>query len=192
MTIARLIGRLNESLSTDMMVVCDVGNSLFAAVGLRTHAHTEFLAFGFCTTLDFAVPAALDAQIPRPDRRALALFGANVLQITGTEFASQARFGLAPMVIVFHNCGYGTEQFVLDGLFNDLSEWRFDRFGGLFAALHVFDAPTKDSFEQALNRAIAAREAPSIINMHLGSDDPSPPVRRLAEHLKSRVRRESR
>jgi hypothetical protein len=61
MTITRLIGRLNESLSTDMMVVCDLGNCLFAAVGLRTHAHTELLAFGFCTTLDFAVPAALDA-----------------------------------------------------------------------------------------------------------------------------------
>lgn len=192
MTIARLIGRLNESLSTDMMVVCDVGNCLFAAVGLRMHAHTEFLAFGFCTTLDFAVPAALDAQIARPDRRALVLFGANVLQITGTEFASQARFGLAPMVIVFNNCGYSTEQFVLDGLFNNLSEWRFDRFGELFAALHGFDAPTEDSFEQALNQAIAAREAPSIINMHLDLDDPSPPMRRLAEHLKSQVRRESR
>jgi indolepyruvate decarboxylase len=85
------------------------------------------------------------------------------------------------MVIVFNNCGYNTEQFVLDGLFNDVSEWRFDRFGELFAALHGFDAPTEDSFEQALNQAIAAREAPSIINMPLDSDDSSP-MRRLAEH----------
>ena len=191
MTIARLIGRLNECLSTDMMVVCDVGDCLFAAVELRTHARTEFLASGFYTTMGFAVPAALGAQIARPDRRALVLVGDGAFQMTGTELASHVRFGLAPIVIVFNNRGYSTERFILDGPFNDVSEWRFDRLGQLFGPLHGFDAPTEDSFEQALNLAIAARDAPSIINVHLDPYDSSPAMRRLAEHLKSRVGGES-
>ncbi|HEX2237044.1 MAG TPA: hypothetical protein VHJ19_01490, partial [Gammaproteobacteria bacterium] len=38
MTIARLIGRLNAALTPDMMVVCDIGDCLVAAVELRVHA----------------------------------------------------------------------------------------------------------------------------------------------------------
>jgi alpha-keto-acid decarboxylase len=187
MTIARLIGRLNERLSADMMVVCDVGDCLFSGVELRTHARTEFLASGFYTTMGFAVPAALGAQIARPDRRALVLVGDGAFQMTGTELATHARFGLAPIVIVFNNRGYSTERFILDGPFNDVGEWRFERLGELFGPLHGFDAPDEESFEAALDQAIAARDAPSIINVHLDPNDPSPAMRRLAEHLKSRV-----
>jgi len=187
MTIARLIGRLNEGLTPDMMVVCDVGDCLFAAVEMRVHARTEFLASGFYTTMGFAVPAALGAQIARPDRRALVLVGDGAFQMTGTELASHARFGLAPIVIVFNNRGYSTERFILDGPFNDIGEWRFENLSQVFGPLHGFAAATEDVFETALNAAIAARDAPSLINVHLEPDDPSPAMRRLAEHLKSRV-----
>jgi TPP-dependent 2-oxoacid decarboxylase len=187
MSIARLIGRLNEGLSPDMMVVCDTGDCLFAAVEMRVHARTEFLASGFYTTMGFAVPAALGAQIARPDRRALVLVGDGAFQMTGTELATHCRLGLAPIVIVFNNRGYSTERFILDGPFNDISDWCFDRLGALFGPLRGFDAPTEESFEAALNKAIAARDAPSVINVHLDPDDPSPAMRRLTEHLKSRV-----
>jgi TPP-dependent 2-oxoacid decarboxylase len=187
MTIARLIGRLNDGLSPDMMVVCDTGDCLFAAIEMRVHARTEFLASGFYTTMGFAVPAALGAQIARPDRRALVLVGDGAFQMTGTELASHARFGLAPIVVVFNNRGYSTERFILDGPFNDIGEWRFENLSEVFGPLRGFDAPTEDSFEVALTQAIATREAPSIINVHLDPNDPSPAMRRLGEHLKSRV-----
>ncbi|MGI8738961.1 MAG: alpha-keto acid decarboxylase family protein [Gammaproteobacteria bacterium] len=187
MTIARLIGRLNQGLTPDMMVVCDVGDCLFAAVEIRTHARTEFLASGFYTTMGFAVPAALGAQIARPDRRALVLVGDGAFQMTGTEIASHARFGLAPIVIVFNNRGYGTERFILDGPFNDIGEWRFHNLSQVFGPLHGFEAATETEFETAFQQAIAVRDAPSLINVHLDPNDPSPAMRRLAEHLKSRV-----
>ncbi len=191
MSIARLIGRLNEALQPEMMVVCDVGDCLFSGVELRVHARTEFLASGFYTTMGFAVPAALGAQIARPDRRALVMVGDGAFQMTGTELATHCRLGLAPIVIVFNNRGYSTERFILDGPFNDISDWRFSRLGELFGPLHGFDAPTEESFEAALMQAIAMRDAPSIINVHLDPNDPSPAMRRLAEHLKSRVGGES-
>ncbi len=187
MTIARLIGRLNQGLTPDMMVVCDVGDCLFAAVEMRTHARTEFLASGFYTTMGFAVPAALGAQIARPDRRALVLVGDGAFQMTGTELSSHARFGLAPIVIVFNNRGYGTERFILDGPFNDIGEWRFHNLSHVFGPLHGFEAATEEAFETAFAQAIAVRDAPSLINVHLDPNDPSPAMRRLAEHLKSRV-----
>ena len=187
MTIARLIGRLNAVLTPDMMVVCDTGDCLFAAIELRVHERTEFLASGYYTTMGFAVPAALGAQIARPDRRALILVGDGAFQMTGTEISTHCNLGLAPIVIVFNNRGYSTERFILDGPFNDISDWKFDKLGELFGPLNGYDAPTEDLFEEAITQAISTRDAVSIINVHLQPDDSSPAMRRLAEHLKTRV-----
>jgi indolepyruvate decarboxylase len=188
MTIARLIERLNRALTSDVMVVCDVGDCLFAAIDLRVYERSEFLSSAFYTTMGFAVPAALGAQIARPDHRALILVGDGAFQMTGTELSTHIRFGLAPIVVVFNNCGYSTERSLLEGPFNDISCWRFDRLGELFGPLNGYDAPDEVSFEKALVEALADRATPSIINVHLSLDDTSAAMRRLTEHLKSRVK----
>jgi len=187
MTIARLIGRLNAALTPDMMVVCDTGDCLFAALELRVHQRTEFLASGFYTTMGFAVPAALGALVARPDRRALILVGDGAFQMTGTELSTHCTLGLSPIVIIFNNRGYSTERFILDGPFNDIGDWRFDKFGEVFGPLQGFDAPTEEMFDSALARAIETRNAASIINVHLRIDDTSPALQRLSEHLKRRI-----
>jgi indolepyruvate decarboxylase len=187
MTITRLIGRLNQLLSSDMIVVSDVGDCLFAAIDLRVHEQSEFLASAFYTSMGFAVPAALGAQIAQPDHRALILVGDGAFQMTGTELSTHARLGLAPIVVVFNNAGYSTERAILEGPFNDISSWRFDRLSEVFGPMEGFDAPTEDSFEAAFNKALSNRAMPSIINVHISADDSSSAMKRLAEHLKARV-----
>jgi indolepyruvate decarboxylase len=188
MTIARLMGRLNAALTPGMMVVSDVGDCLFAAVELRVHERTEFLASAFYTTMGFAVPAALGAQVARPDRRALILVGDGAFQMTGTELCTFARLGLSPIVVVFNNRGYSTERYILDGPFNDISPWRFDRLGEVMGPMRGHDAPTEESFEAAWQAALGDRSMPHLINVHLEPTDPSPAMRRLAEHLGSLVK----
>jgi indolepyruvate decarboxylase len=187
MTIGRLIERLNTTLAPEMIVVCDVGDCLFAAIELRVRQRTEFLASAFYTTMGFAVPAALGAQVARPDRRALILVGDGAFQMTGTELSTHARLGLAPIVIVFNNAGYSTERYILDGPFNDIAAWSFHRLGEVFGPLRGYEAGTEEAFETALQSAIAERTCPSIINVHLSPKDPSPAMRRLSEHLSRRV-----
>ena len=187
MTITRLIERLNQLMSADMIVVSDVGDCLFAAIELRVHEQSEFLASAFYTSMGFAVPAALGAQIARPDHRALILVGDGAFQMTGTELSTHARLGLAPIVIVFNNGGYSTERAILEGPFNDISRWHFDKLDQLFGPLQGFDAPTEDSFDNAFNKALNNRTMPSIINVHLSVSDASSAMKRLAEHLKARV-----
>jgi indolepyruvate decarboxylase len=187
MTIARLVERLNTSLTPEMIVVCDVGDCLFAAIELRVRQRTEFLASAYYTTMGFAVPAALGAQVASPDRRALILVGDGAFQMTGTELSTHARLGLAPVVIVFNNAGYSTERYILDGPFNDIAAWNFHRLGELFGPLRGYEAGTEEEFETALQAAIAERACPSIVNVHLSPKDPSPAMRRLSEHLSRRV-----
>ncbi|MEA2626390.1 MAG: hypothetical protein QOD06_2435 [Candidatus Binatota bacterium] len=187
MSIGRLIGRLNEALTPEMMVVSDTGDCLFAAVELRVHERTEFLASAFYTTMGFGVPAALGAAVARPDRRPLVLVGDGAFQMTGTELSTLARIGSNAIVVVFDNGGYSTERFILDGPFNDVHPWRFARLGEVFGPLAGFDAGTEEEFESALVAALATRGRPSLIRVALPRDDPSPAMRRLAQGLRSRI-----
>lgn len=185
--INRLIGRLNAMLTPDMSVIADTGDCLFAAVELRVHERSEFFASAYYTTMGFAVPAALGAQVARPERRPLVLVGDGAFQMTGTELSTCARLGLNPIVVVFNNRGYSTERFIIDGPFNDIADWRVHRLGEVFGPLHGFDAYDEESMEQALQAALVIPDAPCIINAHLSPDDPSPAMRRLAESLREKI-----
>jgi len=187
MTVARLVQRLNAALTPDMVVVSDTGDCLFAAIELRVHEKTEFLASAFYTTMGFAVPAALGAQIARPDRRALILVGDGAFQMTGCELSTFSRLGLAPIVVVFNNSGYSTERFILDGPFNDIASWRYYRIGELFGPLAGYRAATEEEFDVALVRALRQTDQPSVIEVSLARDDASPAMRRLAEHLRAKL-----
>jgi TPP-dependent 2-oxoacid decarboxylase len=184
--LARLIARLNRLLTPEMVVVSDTGDCLFAAIDLKVH-ESNFIANAFYTSMGFAVPAALGVQAACPERRALILVGDGAFQMTGTELSTIARLGYNPIVIVFNNRGYSTERFILDGPFNDISSWRFERLGEVFGPLAGFDARVEDELEAALAGALAVQEGPSIINVHLEPDDPSPGMRRLAEHLGNKI-----
>ncbi len=183
MTISRLIGRLNEGLGPDMTVVSDVGDCLFAAVELRVHQASQFLASAFYTSMGFATPAALGAQVARPNCRALILVGDGAFQMTGTELSTAARLKLNPIVVVFNNKGYSTERYILEGPFNNIASWRFDKLGEVMGPMNGYDVHNEEQFEAAWHSAVATTDRPSILNVHLRADDPSPALRRLAEHL---------
>jgi TPP-dependent 2-oxoacid decarboxylase len=185
--IARLIARLNRFLTPDMAVVSDVGDCLFSAIDLRVHENSEFLASAYYTSMGFAVPAALGAQIAMPTRRTLVLVGDGAFQMTGTELSTIARFGLNPIVIIFNNDGYSTERYILDGPFNDIAPWQFERLSEVFGPLTGYSASTEEEFENSLTQAFAQTSSPSLINVHLPRDDPSPAMRGLAERLGMRV-----
>jgi alpha-keto-acid decarboxylase len=187
MKIGRLIGRLNQGLTPDMVVVCDVGDCLFAAVELRVHERTEFLASAYYTTMGFGVPAALGAAVARPDRRPLVLVGDGAFQMTGTELSTLARIGSNAIVVVFNNAGYSTERFILDGPFNDVAPWRFHRIGELFGEIAGYETATEDAFEHAFTTALAIRDRPSLIEVRLSPSDPSPAMKRLAQNLRAKV-----
>jgi alpha-keto-acid decarboxylase len=161
--------------------------SLFAALDLRVHERTHFLASAFYTSMGFAVPAALGAQIAEPGLRPLILVGDGAFQMTGTELSIFVRLGLNPVVVVVNNHGYSTERFILEGPFNDIAEWRYERIGELIGSVNGYSAATEDGFEDALRQALATTGRPSLINVQLQTGDASPAMRRLAQHLAGRV-----
>jgi indolepyruvate decarboxylase len=187
--ISRLIARLNDSLTDETVVIADIGDALFSATELVIRGHTEFLSPAYYTSMGFSIPAALGAQMARPDLRTVVIVGDGAFQMTGTELSSLVRHKFATIVIVLDNGGYGTERFLHPGTFsfNDVQPWEYHKLPEVLGGGTGYDVRTEGEFDAALARAWADTSGPSLIHVRLPRDDHSTALARLTERLSKRV-----
>lgn len=187
-TIRALFQRLNEFLTPDMVVIADIGDSLFGAADLTIHRRTEFISPAYYTSMGFAVPASLGAQLANSALRPLVIVGDGAFQMTGLELSTTLRMGLNPIVIVLNNHGYGTERQIGEGPFNDITNWSFSKVPELLGGGWGFTVRTAADLDQALQASLANRETFSIIDVDLDKYDTSPALTRLGQRLSQRVK----
>jgi indolepyruvate decarboxylase len=187
--ITRLMRRLDEQLDDGTIVIADVGDALFASTELTTHNRTEFLAPAYYTSMGFAVPAALGAQIARPDARVVAVVGDGAFQMTGMELSTLVRLNLPVIVIVLDNGGYGTERLLHPGefKFNDIHPWQYANLPAVLGGGQGYDIRTEAQFDAALGAAWTDRSRPSILHVHLDPQDCSEPLAKLAAMMQKTV-----
>jgi indolepyruvate decarboxylase len=187
LTVKRLFEHLNRFLSADVMVVADVGDALFGATDLFIREHTEFLSPAYYTSMGFAVPACVGAQLANRKLRPLVLVGDGAFQMTGMELSTVARYGLNPVVVVLNNNGYGTERHIQDGPYNDLWPWNYSRLPEVLGAGRAFLVKTEGELEHALTEARKWTESFCLLDVHLAPLDRSPALDRLASRLAKRL-----
>jgi len=186
-TVEAMIARINQSLDIETIVIADVGDALFGATELVTQQRTEFLSPAYYTSMGFAVPAALGANVARPGLRTIVLVGDGAFQMTGMELSTVVRHGFSPIIIVLDNQGYGTERFLHPGPFNDIHPWQYHRLPQLLGGGTGYDVRTEGEFDSALTTALKDRKAMSLIQVHLSVGDCSRVLKRLAERLSKKV-----
>jgi indolepyruvate decarboxylase len=186
-TVKRLFERLNAFLSEHTVVVADVGDALFGATDLFIRERTEFLSPAYYTSMGFAVPAAVGAQLANPRSRPLVLVGDGAFQMTGMELATIARYKLNPVVVVLNNSGYGTERHMQDGPYNDVWPWRYSRLPEILGAGRGFIVETEADLDNALTEAERWTESFCLLDVHLAPLDRSPALDRLAARLARRL-----
>jgi indolepyruvate decarboxylase len=189
LTIRRIMGRLEGQIDDDTIVIADIGDALFSASELTTHQRTEFISPAYYTSMGFSIPAALGALVARPDARALVIVGDGAFQMTGMELSTIVRRGLAPVVIVLDNGGYGTERFLHHGdwKYNDIHPWKYHKLPDLLGGGTGYEVWTEGQFDDAINRAWNDRRGLSLIQAHIPPKDASDALRRLTERLSQRV-----
>jgi len=187
-TIRRLYQKLNDILTENIVVICDIGDALFAASELVTKQRTEFISPAYYTSMGFAVPAAVGACFARPELRPLCIVGDGAFQMTGMELSTIVRHGFNPIVIVLNNCGYTTERYILDGAFNDIHCWEYHRIPEVLNGGWGFEVRTEGELEDALQAALANTSSFSLLNVHLDPWDCSAALERLGKRLQKRVR----
>ena len=186
-TIERLYARLNHLLTERTVIIADPGDAMFAAVDLVVRKQTEFISPAYYTSMGFAVPAALGAQLARPRLRPIVVVGDGAFQMTGMELSTIAARGLNPIIIVLNNEGYGTERVIWDGPFNDIHNWQYHRLPDILGAGCGFEVSTEGELEDALTAALAEKKQFSLINVHLSLDDHSRALQRLAGRMSGQV-----
>jgi indolepyruvate decarboxylase len=186
-TLAGLFRHLDTVLTEKTLVIADVGESLFAAADLHVRHRFEFLSPAYYTSMGFAVPAALGASFADPALRPIVLVGDGAFQMTGTELASCVRYGQAPIVILLNNRGYSTEREILEGPFNDVHEWQYDRLCDVIGGGVGSKIRTQGEFEQRLAAAFADPSQLHLLNVLLDPADRSPGMMRLAHRLGNKL-----
>ncbi|MBL8075299.1 MAG: alpha-keto acid decarboxylase family protein [Nitrospira sp.] len=182
-TLEGLFRHLDTVLTEKTVVIADVGESLFAAADLHVRHRFEFLSPAYYTSMGFAVPAALGASFADPSLRPIVLVGDGAFQMTGTELASCVRYGQAPIVILLNNRGYSTEREILEGPFNDIHEWQYDKICDLIGGGKGFRVSSQREFQQHLAAAFADQDHLHVLNVLLSPTDRSPGMVRLARRL---------
>ena len=178
---------LNEFISDELAVIADVGDSLFGAAELRIHQHTNFISPAYYTSMGFAVPASIGAQLSTPNTRPLVIVGDGAFQMTGTELSTTVRYGLNPIVLLLNNHGYGTERHLLEGDFNDIGCWNYSCMPSLFSSGRGFHVRTEGEFDEAMKTALSETQQFTLIEAELEKLDRSPALARLAERMSETV-----
>jgi indolepyruvate decarboxylase len=174
-------------LDENTVVICDPGDSLFGGADLAIHRRSEFVSPAYYTSMGFAVPAAIGAQINKLKLRPMVFVGDGAFQMTGQELSTVVRYGLNPIVFVLNNKGYTTERFILDGPYNDIHDWAYHRWPEIVRAGWGCEAHTEGDLEKALAHALNDKESFSIINVHLDPFDRSEALARLGKRIHSQV-----
>jgi indolepyruvate decarboxylase len=182
-TVNNFFSRLNHFLVPNNVVICDIGDSLFGAADLTIHRRTDFISPAFYTSMGFAVPAAIGAQIRNRELRPIVFVGDGAFQMTGQEVSTIARYGLNPIIFVLNNKGYTTERFIHEGPYNDIQEWAYHLWPQIVRKGWGCEVRTEGELEEALTQAKNNRSSFSIINVQLDKLDRSDALERLGRGL---------
>jgi len=186
-TLRNVFGYLDGLLNDKTVVIADVGESLFAAADLRVRKSAEFLSPAYYTSMGFSVPAALGAGFADPGLRPLVLVGDGAFQMTGTELSSCIRYGQAPIVVVLNNRGYSTEREILEGPFNDIHEWQYEKVCDLLGGGVGHRVERFGELVLALKAATEDHKQVHVLNVLLDPSDRSTAMKRVAQRLAKRM-----
>ena len=186
---SRMMAMLNRRLDSEVIVVADVGDSLFAATELTIHDRGEFLSPAYYTSMGFSIPAALGAATARPKHRVVVLVGDGAFQMTGQELSTLILSGHAPLIIVLDNHGYGTERYLHAGdwKYNEINPWNYCELLNVYGGGVGHQVCTEGEFAQALEVAWNDTSQPHMIQAKLLENDASETLKKLAERMGEHV-----
>jgi indolepyruvate decarboxylase len=173
---------LGLTMAEDATVVCDVGDALIGAIGLRTTQRNDFLADAYYLSMGFAVPASIGAMAAKPRGRVYVIVGDGAFQMTGMELSTCAKYDMHPIVCILNNDGYGTQRHIIDGPFNEIRRWDYTKITDVLGYGKSVRVGTRGELEEALRRA-ANEPVMTVIEVVLPRDDCSRPLKRMAQAL---------
>ena len=103
-----VIEEIYKQTEGDAIIVTEVGqHQMWAAQHLKIQFARQWLTSGGLGTMGFGLPAALGAQLARPQSRVISISGDGGFKMTGSELFTIASNNVPVIAIVFNNIGLG-------------------------------------------------------------------------------------
>jgi indolepyruvate decarboxylase len=125
-------------------------------------------------SIGWSVPATLGHALGT-SHRVITMVGDGSFQLTAQEVSTMIRNRVDAVLILVNNGGYTIEVEIHDGPYNVIKNWDYVR---LVEAFNAEDgaglglrARTGGEFRAALQRALAHRDGPTLIEVVIGRDD---------------------
>lgn len=177
-TTARMFACIQKHLKPENIIVTDIGDCLFGSSDFSLEKDS-FLSCAYFGSLGFGTPGAVGAQIARPTHRVIGIIGDGAFQMTSMELSTAVRYGLAPIIIVLNNHGYGTERPLLEGAYNDIVDWKYYEIPRVLGGGVGIRTLYEEEFDWALQEALSRRDVFTLIEVELGKTDFSPGMQRF-------------
>jgi TPP-dependent 2-oxoacid decarboxylase len=187
-TVNSLFAILNQFITSENMVIADVGDALFGGLDLFIHKGTEFISPAFYLSMGFAIPASLGAQLSNPNIRPIVLVGDGAFQMTGMELSTIAKENLNPIIIILNNDGYRTERSLLDGPFNNLYSWKYSKITEILGKGNSYIVETDKQLDTALSNSNKNIKEYSLIEVKLKKLDSSNALARLTKTFEKKIK----
>ena len=171
---SRILAAIRAELPEDGIFVDEVTQIGFVSrLAFPVYRPRTFLSPGYQDNLGWGFATALGAQDARPDVPVLSITGDGGFLFTANELATAVRHRIPLVTIVFNDGAFGNvrriqqERYGNRLIASDLANPDFVAFAESFGAA-AMRAKTPDDLRQALRRAFARRDGPTLIEVPVG------------------------
>jgi acetolactate synthase I/II/III large subunit len=167
------LSEIRAALPEDGIFVDEVTQLGFAArLAFPVYRPRTFLSPGYQDNLGYGFATALGAQDARRDVPVLSITGDGGFMFTATEMATAVRHRIPLVTVLFNDGAFGNVRRIQEERFgrqiaNDLANPDFVKFAESFGAA-AMRAANPPELGQALRRALARREGPTLIEVPVG------------------------
>nr|5NPU_A Chain A, ANC27 [synthetic construct]5NPU_B Chain B, ANC27 [synthetic construct]5NPU_C Chain C, ANC27 [synthetic construct]5NPU_D Chain D, ANC27 [synthetic construct] len=178
LTRAELCRQIQGLLNPNTTLIAETGDSWFNAMrmklphGARVELEMQWGHIGW------SVPATFGYAVAEPERRNVLMVGDGSFQLTAQEVAQMVRRKLPIIIFLINNRGYTIEVKIHDGPYNNIKNWDY---AGLMEVFNAEDgkglglkATTGGELAEAIKKALAHREGPTLIECVIDRDDCTP------------------
>lgn len=162
-----VMATLDARTPNDAIVTLDAGNFTRWPQRYRAYRRPGRLLAPVNGAMGYGVPAAIAASLLHPKRTVIGFVGDGGMLMTGMELATAAKYGAAPLILVFNNNRYGTIETHQDQRYpgrrigNDLCNPDFAAFARSFGLFGERVTETAQ-FERTLTDGLTASTAAVI------------------------------
>jgi acetolactate synthase-1/2/3 large subunit len=173
-----VVDRLWQHTQGSAIVATGVGeHQMFAAQYYRTDKPRQFITSGGAGTMGYCLPAAIGAQLAKPDELVIGIDGDGSFQMTLQELATAVKLNLPIKIFILNNLYLGMVRQLQELFYGErLSEVLlgdcpdFVKLADAYGCLGL-RATTRDELETVIAQALSHTGGPALIDVRIKQDE---------------------